>query len=371
MSNLVLYRKYRPKSFSEIVGQEHIVKTLTNAISREMISHAYLFSGPRGTGKTTTARLFAKALNCHNRKEGKAEPCNKCPSCLDIIKGRSLDLIEIDAASHRGIDEIRELREGIKFSPAKEKYKVFILDEAHQLSKDAVNALLKTLEEPPLHAIFILATTEVHKMLPTIISRCQRFDFRKLKLPEIEQRMSYICKKEGVKIDKAALELIALNSGGAVRDAESLLDQVLTFAYTENSEEIKAEKVRDILGIADNSLISHFLEHIRNNNSAEALKFLTQIMEKGFDPQEFVRALIRYLRRLLILEINPEDENPIILGLTEEEKESFKEQAKSFGGEKIHKMIDLFLDAENKMRYSSIPQLPLELAIVDIIGLGG
>lgn len=366
MSNLVLYRKYRPKSFSEIVGQEHIVKTLTNAVSREMISHAYLFSGPRGTGKTTTARLFAKALNCHNRKEGRAEPCNKCPSCLDIINGRSLDLIEIDAASHRGIDEIRELREGIKFSPTKEKYKVFILDEAHQLSKDAVNALLKTLEEPPPHAIFILATTEVHKMLPTIISRCQRFDFRKLKLPEIEQRMSYICKKEGVKIDKAALELIALNSGGAVRDAESLLDQVLTFAYTANSEEIKAEKVRDILGIADNSLISQFLEYVQNNNPAEALKFLNQIMEKGFDPQEFVRALVRYLRRLLILEINPKDENPIILGLTEEEKESFKKQAKSLGGEKIHKMIDLFLEAENKMRYSSIPQLPLELAIIDI-----
>lgn len=366
MSNLVLYRKYRPKSFSEIVGQEHIVKTLTNAVSREMISHAYLFSGPRGTGKTTTARLFAKSLNCHNRKEGEAEPCNKCPSCLDIINGRSLDLIEIDAASHRGIDEIRELREGIKFSPTKEKYKVFILDEAHQLSKDAVNALLKTLEEPPPHAIFILATTEVHKMLPTIISRCQRFDFRKLKLPEIEQRMSYICKKEGVEIDKAALELIALNSGGAVRDAESLLDQVLTFAYTVNSEEIKAEKVRNILGIADNSLIGQFLEHIKENDPAAALRFLTQIMEKGYDPQEFVRALVRYLRRLLILEINPEDENPIILGLTEEEKGSFKKQAKSLGGEKIHKMIDVFLDAENKMRYSSIPQLPLELAIVDI-----
>ena len=366
MSNLVLYRKYRPKKFSEIVGQEHIIKTLTNAVSREMISHAYLFSGPRGTGKTTTARLFAKSLNCHNRKEGESEPCNKCPSCLDIISGRSLDLIEIDAASHRGIDEIRELREGIKFSPAKEKYKVFILDEAHQLSKDAVNALLKTLEEPPSHAIFILATTEIHKMLPTIISRCQRFDFRKLKLPEIKKRMSYICQKEGVKIDEAALELIALNSGGAIRDAESLLDQVLTFAFTVNSEEIKAEKVRDILGMADNSLISQFLGHLKNNNSAGALKFLNEIMEKGYDPQEFARALVGYLRRLLILEISPEDENPIILGLTEEEKKSFKEQANSFGAKKIHKMIDLFLDAENKMRYSSIPQLPLELAVVDI-----
>jgi len=282
------------------------------------------------------------------------------------MQGRSLDLIEIDAASHRGVDDIRELREGIKFSPAKEKYKVFILDEAHQLSKDAVNALLKTLEEPPSHAIFILATTEVHKMLPTIISRCQRFDFRKLKLPEIEKRISHICQKEGVRIEKAALDLIALNSGGGARDAESLLDQVLTFAFTADAEEIKAEKVRDILGIADNSLIGQFLKHLENNDAASALRFLNQIMEKGYDPQEFARALVRYLRQLLILEINPDDENSIVLGLTEEEKRSFKDQAKSLGAGRIHRMIDLFLDAENKMRYSPIPQLPLELAVVDI-----
>ena len=192
MANLVLYRKYRPQRFAEIIGQEHVVQTLSNAIVSNMISHAYIFSGPRGSGKTTIARILAKSANCRNRENSQFEPCNQCSSCLEIMQGRSLDLIEIDAASHRGIDEIRELRDGIRFSPVKEKYKVFIIDESHQLTKEAVNALLKTLEEPPSHAMFILATTEIHKMIPTIISRCQRFDFRKLTLPEITKRLEIV-----------------------------------------------------------------------------------------------------------------------------------------------------------------------------------
>ncbi|MDO8424774.1 MAG: DNA polymerase III subunit gamma/tau, partial [bacterium] len=193
--SVVLYRKYRPQTFAEVIGQEHVVKTLTNAIAGKMIPHAYLFSGSRGSGKTTIARLLAKAVNCEDRKDGEFEACGKCLSCLEIKEGRSMDLIEIDAASHTGVDEIRELTEGIKFVPTRAKYKVFILDEAHQLSKGATSALLKTLEEPPSHAIFILATTELHKILPTIVSRCQHFDFRKLTLPEIIKYLEIVSGK--------------------------------------------------------------------------------------------------------------------------------------------------------------------------------
>ena len=300
--SLVLYRKYRPKTFAEIVGQEHIVQTLTNAILSGAISHAYLFSGPRGSGKTTTARLLAKAVNCEDKKG--FEPCNQCSSCLEINQGKALDLIEIDAASHRGIDEIRELRDGIGFVPTKLKYKVFIVDESHQLTKEASNALLKTLEEPPSHAIFILATTEIHKMIPTIISRCQRFDFRKLTMPEIIKRLKFISEKEKVKIEGPALELIALNSGGSIRDAESLLDQSLTFAgVLGRKEEIKAGDLKDLLGLVEMNLVSKFCEFISAKKASEAIQFLNELQERGLDLQEFTKSLINYLRQALILKI--------------------------------------------------------------------
>jgi DNA polymerase-3 subunit gamma/tau len=366
MANLVLYRKYRPKRFSEVVNQEHIVKTLTNAVSSGLISHAYLFSGPRGTGKTTLARLLAKAVNCQNRKEGTFEPCNKCSSCVEIMENRAIDLIEIDAASHRGIDEIRDLKEGIKFAPTKSKYKVFIIDESHQLTKEAANALLKTLEEPPAHAIFVLATTEVHKMIPTIISRCQRFDFRKLTLSEIIRRLEIIVGAEKVKIEKPALELIALNGGGSIRDAESLLDQVLTFQGT--SKEIKTEDIKDLLGLVEINLISRFCDFLLEKKAPEAINFLNEIANKGSDLQEFVKSLINYLRQALILEITgPEYKNPIITGLTKEELQKLKEQASILKEGEIRRILNLFLEAENQMRYSSILQLPLELAIIDVI----
>ncbi|OGZ19062.1 MAG: DNA polymerase III, subunit gamma and tau, partial [Candidatus Nealsonbacteria bacterium RBG_13_42_11] len=359
-NNLVLYRKYRPQVFSEIIGQEHIVKTLTNAISSGIISHAYLFSGPRGSGKTTIARLFAKSLNCDNKKAGVFEPCNKCSSCIEIMENRSIDLIEIDAASHRGIDEMRELRDGVKFAPTKSKYKVFIIDESHQLTKEASNALLKTLEEPPSHAIFILATTEIHKMIPTIISRCQRFDFRKLTVPEIVKRLEIVCDKEKVKIEKSALELIALNSGGAIRDAESLLDQILTFSGAlAKTGEIKTENVKDILGLVEITVISKFCDFLVQKKAGEAVNFLNELAEKGSDLQEFSKSLINYLRQGLLLNImGPEAGNPIIAGLTKEELEKLQNQATSLKEGEIRRMIGLFLDAENKMKYSSIPQLP-------------
>ena len=370
MANLVLYRKYRPQTFAEIIGQVHIVQTLTNALSSELISHAYLFAGPRGSGKTTIARLFAKSLNCQNRKNGEFEPCNKCSSCLEIMQGNEMDLLEIDAASHRGIDDIRELRDGIKFTPTKSKYRVFIIDECHQLSKEAANALLKTLEEPPSHAVFILATTEIHKMIPTIISRCQRFDFRKLTVPEIIKRLEIVSEKEKVKIEKPALELIALNSGGSIRDAESLLDQVLTFKGVAKASAIKAEEIKNLLGLVDVKIISELCDFLSQKKASEAINFLNDIIEKGSDIQELTKALINYLRQTLILKITgPEMANSIITGLTKEELEKLQRQAVVFKEEELCHALNLFMDAENQIKYSSIPQLPLELAIIEATGL--
>ncbi len=365
--SLVLYRKYRPQSFAEIIGQEHIVQTLKNALSKGMISHAYLFSGPRGSGKTTIARLLAKAVNC--QKLQGSEPCNECSSCKEIQEARAIDLIEIDAASHRGIDEMRELRDGIKFAPTKSKYKVFIIDEAHQLTIEAANALLKTLEEPPSHAIFILATTEIHKMIPTIISRCQRFDFRKLTLEEIVRRLELISKKEKVSIEKSALELIALNSGGSLRDAESLLDQVLTFSgVLSEKEQIKGEDIKELLGLVEINLVSQFCDYLIQKKADKAVGFLNELADKGFDLQEFAKALINYLRQALIMKImGLKEANPIITGLTKEELEKLSQQADNFQEKELRKTLQLFLEAENKMKYSSIPQLPLELAIVEAI----
>jgi len=360
--SLVLYRKYRPQTFAEFIGQEHIVRTLTNAISSGMISHAYLFAGPKGSGKTTIARLFAKAVNCQNRKKGEFEPCNKCSSCLEIMEGRSMDLMEIDAASHRGIDDAKELIDGVRFMPTKSKYKVFIIDESHQLTREAANALLKTLEEPPAHAIFILATTEIHKMIPTIVSRCQRFDFRRLTLPEIMKKLERIAEKEGVRIEKPALELIALNSEGSFRDAESLLDQVFTLY---GGKEIKVEDIKDLLGLVEIELVSQFTEFLCQKNSSGAINFLNEIAEKGSDLEEFAKTLINYLRKALILKIMGIDGNPIISGLTKEELQKLNEQAEIFNEEELRKILNLFLEAENKMKYSPIPQLPLELAIIE------
>lgn len=367
--SLVLYRKYRPQTFAEIIGQEHVVKTLSNAISSGMISHAYLFCGERGTGKTTIARLFAKAVNCQNRKNSEYEPCNKCSSCLEIMEGRALDLIEIDAASHRGIDEIRELRDGIKFSPIKSKYKVFIIDESHQLTKEAFNALLKILEEPPSHAIFILATTEIHKMIPTIVSRCQRFDFRKLTLEEIIKRLEIISEKEKVKIEKAALELIALNSGGSIRDGESLLNQVLTFSGQKG--EIKAKDIKDLLGLVEINLVSQFCDFICQKKAGEAINFLNELTDRSLDLREFTKSLINYLRQALILKITGGDplSNPIITGLTKEELTKLQTQSAAFKESELRNILSLFLKAENEMKYSPISQLPLELAIIESCGI--
>ncbi len=363
MATLALYRKYRPKTFGEVVGQESTVKILRNAVSQNAISHAYMFSGPRGSGKTSIARLLAKAINCQNQKAG--EPCNQCKACDEINSGRALDLVEIDAASNRGIDEMRSLKEGIQFSPTTLKYKVFIIDEAHQLSKDAANALLKTLEEPPSHAIFILATTEIHKMIPTILSRCQRFDFRRLKVSEIVQRLQNLAEHEKTKIEKSALELIALQAGGSLRDAEGLLDKVLTFhSGSDTTKGITADSVKDLLSIVDLSVTAQFTGFLIQKNPAQAVEFLHKNLQAGMDPQEFIKNLVQYLREILLLQIHPDLEG-IMQGFTQEQKDIIQKQAKEFRSQELQKTLESFTEAENKMKYASIVQLPLELAIIE------
>jgi len=362
MQNLVLYRKYRPQTFKEFFGQEHVVKTIMNEIESGKISHAYLFSGHRGTGKTTLARLFAKAVNCQNRKG--AEPCNKCSSCLEINKGKAIDLIEIDAASNRGIDEVRSIREGIRFSPTFLKYKVLILDEAHQLSKDAANALLKILEEPPSYAVFILATTEAHKMIPTIASRCQRFDFHKLSFEDMIKKLEWVCKSEGVDIEKDALALIVASAEGSLRDAEGKLNQILSFLP---KGKIRTEDIKGILGLVDTSLPRELTEIMIKKDKSLALKFLNDKLEEGVDLQEFIKSLIDYLRKILMLKIDSKLVDILLPGETKEVKETAGKQAEAFKEEGLRKTLELLLEAENKTKYSSIQQLPLELALIEAI----
>lgn len=358
----VLYRKYRPKTFSEIVGQEHIVKTITNAIKAGKISHAYLFYGPRGCGKTTIARLIAKSVNCTGKDKKSFEPCNKCISCEEINGSRAMDLIEIDAASNRGIDEIRSLKEGINIVPIKSNYKVYIIDEAHQLTKEASNALLKTLEEPPDHAIFILCTTEYGKIIPTISSRCQKFEFKKLNLLEIVKKLEFICKKESVKTQKEALESIAKKSEGAIRDAESFLDKVISLG----NKEIKKEETEEILGIIGVESVVKLVDLISKKEEKESLLYINRVFEEGIDPEAFMVKLISYLRDLLLFKVNPDIfERKNIF--TKEEEENLNKQKELFEENKIVDIIKIFLQAQGKIKWADLPNLSVEIAVIDAV----
>jgi DNA polymerase-3 subunit gamma/tau len=362
-NNIVLYRKYRPQDFSEVIGQQHIVQTLTNAIKAASISHAYLFTGPRGSGKTSIARIFAKAINCQKPKH--AEPCGTCASCQEISLANSMDLIEIDAASHTGVDDVRELISGIAFAPVKSKYKIFIIDECHQLSKSASNALLKTLEEPPSHVIFILATTEAHKMLPTIISRCQRFDFKRLQIPEIVKKLELIAKKEDVNFENEALSLIAVHGRGSFRDAESLLDKCIHFSA--KGSKVSVKDIQELLGIVETAEVSQLVDFIMRQDAKGALTHINALADQGLDMQEFAKTLISYLRQGLLIKIDPQFLTVQNSGLSQEELVVLQQQTQAASEKELQKMLESFIEAENKMKYASIVSLPLELAIIDII----
>lgn len=358
-----LYRKHRPQKFIDLVGQDHIRQTLENALTGDLISHAYLFSGPKGSGKTTTARLLAKALNCSGRGLDKAnfEPCDKCQSCQEVTSGTSMDVIEIDAASNRGIDEIRELRDKVRFAPTAGKYKIYIIDECHMLTKEAFNALLKTLEEPPAHAVFIFATTELHKVPPTILSRTQFFDFRKGKPEEIFALLEKVAKAEKLKIEPDALKLIARLSFGAYRDAVNMLDQVATLKTTDQLE-IKLDQVQMMLGQATENRVWEFVEAISEKNRQSAFKIVEQIYFEGKDLSNFIAGVVEILRKIILIKAKIKMD----FEASSEEIAKLEEIAAKFTIDELAKVIEKMVAAASQVKTSVMAQLPLEMAIFEL-----
>jgi DNA polymerase-3 subunit gamma/tau len=354
MSYLVLALKYRPQTFDEIVGQEHVCETLKNGIASGKVAHAYLFSGPRGIGKTTTARILAKALNC---KQGPTpQLCNQCISCVEIARGSSLDVLEIDGASNRGIDEIRALRENVKFAPVSSRYKIYIIDEAHQITHDAFNALLKTLEEPPRHIIFMLATTQPEKIPPTILSRCQRFAFKLIPQKKIFERLDYIVKSEGVKIEKETLNLIAGKGEGSLRDAQSLLDQVISYA---GGKEITLKETNFILGVLPFERLVEFSDLIAQHKAREVLSLIDEIAESGYNLHQFIKDLRQHFRNMLILKAAGSDTS--IVELPEKHLEILLQKGEQFREENLVRIIDLLSKTYESMKWSEQPRLVIEV----------
>jgi len=362
-----LYQKYRPQTFSEVSGQLITIRTLTNAIKNNHIGHAYLFTGPRGTGKTTLARIFAKTINCLTPrliKKGNfvIEPCNQCENCNLIQDEKALDLVEIDAASHTGVDNIRALKKTVVLPPQGLKNKIYIIDEVHMLSMGAFNALLKTLEEPPAHAIFILATTELHKVPDTIVSRCQRFNITPLTQKQIIQRLSQIAKKENVVIDQEAIETIALEAEGGMRDAESMLTQVMAL----EDKHISALEVQQILGFSSKKRVVDFIKLILTDKISRALEEVTRLQSEGISLKNFNKNILDHLRNLMIIKSVNEAEQKNILSLSEEKLIEFRKNVNQVPLEKILSLIDVFEKSLEKFKQTTFPQLPLELAVAEL-----
>ncbi len=358
MSYLVLARKYRPQTFEEVVGQSHVSKTLTNAVLSSRVAHAILFSGPRGTGKTTIARILAKAMNC---KTGPTpSPCNKCRSCREITSGNAADVFEIDGASNNSVDQIRDLRENIRYMPAHSQHKIYIIDEVHMLSIAAFNALLKTLEEPPAHVMFMFATTEPHKIPITILSRCQRHDLRRIDLDAIVAHMESLCEKELIDISKESLELIAKEASGSMRDGLSLLDQVMSCS----EGVVTHEKIIDILGVIDRKIIFEISRAVLNREITEILTIFNEIYNRGIDFKKFYSNLMEHFRNLLVVKMGEKISK--LVDVPAHEAELMAKQIKNVSETFLSQILDLLFSEESTIKFSSQPKLALEMTFIRI-----
>lgn len=359
MSYTALYRKFRPQEFEDVKGQDHIVTTLKNQIKADRIGHAYLFCGTRGTGKTTVAKIFAKAVNCEHPVDG--SPCGECPSCKGIAAGTSMNVIEIDAASNNGVDNIRQIREEVSYRPTEGKYKVYIIDEVHMLSTGAFNALLKTLEEPPAYVIFILATTEAHKIPITILSRCQRYDFHRISIDTIADRLTELMEAEQIDVEERALRYVAKAGDGSLRDALSLLDQCIAFHL---GEKLTYENVLDVLGAVDTEVFSRLLRQIINRDVADAIHIVDELVDEGRELGQLVSDFTWYMRNLLLLQSSDEMEE--VLDISADNLVALKEEAQMVEAEVLMRYIRIFSELSNQIKYAAQKRIVLEIAIIKL-----